>query len=464
MISDEYIEGGIYVLRKIVKGSVSTVLILSLVIALAACSGGNNTANNGKASNASNGGEKQAEGKAEGKTEGKTIELLTFFSSTGTSGREVAFKQIVDNFTEETGIEVKYTTVPWNEVDTQVILSEQAGNSPDVSFIRDKEFARHMQVGSIKPLDEYIAADLTEEEIQDHLNWKMGEYEGKKYVFPTSYIGTALYMRADLLKEKGLKAPKTWEEFVEVGKAINSKETVGYLFGGSPAQANQLDWLQSFIVDRGGQVLDEKGKASFDSQAGIEAFEFLKRVIHEEGITPLDAASTTYDGVTDAFAAGRAGMIIEGSHRYTVVADALGKENVQVGMIPGINAGEFSPTVISAWTLGIPKGSKHSDEAWEFIKFFTSAESSLTYAKISKEVPTRQSVVEDEFYNSPDQEITKFFVDYINKNGVVATAPQTAKELNNIIAETIQAVILDKNSDVEALVKQAAENYNKIVK
>lgn len=433
---------------KIFKGTANIFFTLLIAMTLVACKDTESASN---------------EKVEENVDEVKTIELLTFFNPDGEGGRELALKTIIDNFTEETGIKVKYNTVPWDEVDTQLILSEQAGNSPDITFVRDKEFARHMEVGSLKPLDDYINTELSDEEIEDHLNWEVGTYNESKYVFPTSYIATALYMRKDLLQEKGLEPPKTWDEFIEVGKSINSDSTSGYLFGGSPAQANQLDWLESMIVNRGGVVINENGKAAFDSQAGIESFNFLKNTIHDSEITPINVTSISYDEVTDGFAAKKTGMIIEGSHRYSTIADVLGEENIELGYIPGIDETQPSPTVISSWNLGIPKSSKHPDEAWEFIKYFISVESSLTYAKLSGEVPTLQSVMENDYFDSPEQEVIRFFADYINENSVVAVAPSTSKQLYDIVAETLQAIVLDKDSNTEEILKNATEQYNKIV-
>lgn len=436
--------------KNLVRLLLVTFFVVSILVVAVACS---KTSEEDKGANDANG---QV-------ATGKTIELLTFFNPDGTGGREKGLKQIIDNFTAETGIEIKYTTVPWNEVNTQLILSEEAGNSPDLSFVEGQAFGRHIGAGTLQPLDAYIARDLTDEDIADHLFWDFGVHEGEKFIFPISILSQSMFIRKDLLEDSGLDAPKTWDEFVDVAKALNTPSVAGFLFQGSTKQATQLSWLQLLIENRGGQILDENGIAVFDSQAGIDTFSFLRKAIHEHKITPLDAGSMSKDEITDAFAAGRVAMIIEGSHRYNTVTSTLGEDKLLLAHIPGIDASKSSPTTVAGWTLGIPKGSKNPDEAWEFIKYFNTTQNGLLYAKSSGEIPVLKSVGDDPYFELPEQAVTKFFVDYVNDNGVSLVSPETSAELNDILAEAIQRVILEENPDIKMILENAVEKYNMIV-
>lgn len=395
----------------------------------------------------------------------ETIVFQTFLKPEGTSPREVALAQIVKKFTETTGIQVKYQILPWVENDTQLMLSVQAGNPPDVSFVRDRNFAKHLQANSLLPLDDFIKKDLTDKDKKDFLLWdSIGTQNGKKYTFPTSLVVFTLMIRKDLLQKAGLNPPKTWDDFIKVAKALNSPTVSGFMFGGSQATPNQFDIMQMVIEGRGGKVLDANGKAVFDSQAGVDSFKFLKSLIYDSKVMPATAVTAKYDDVTDIFATGRAAMIIEGSHRYGQIAQKLKPENVLLAKIPGVTATKYSPAGVNSWTLGIPRNAKHAEAAWKFIKFFASAESNLQYSKVSGEVPIRKSVMDNEYYKSPEGAVVRWYVDYVSENSTLMVAPVAFQELVDIAAKATQEILSKADSNVGEILENAAKTYNALSK
>jgi len=317
---------------------------------------------------------------------------------------------------------------------------------------------------SLLTLDSYVSRDLKENDKNDYILWnKVGMYDNKKYAFATSFILVGLYIRKDLLSKAGMEPPKTWDDFVKVAKGLNSPTVYGYLFGGSPSQLNQLDWLQLMIEGRGGKVLDDKGRAVFDSKPGIDTFKFIKACVFDNKIVPNNAITLRYDDVTDLFASGRAGMILEGSHRYSKITSALKSENVLITLIPGVDAENPSPSTISTWDLAIPKGSKSPEEAWEFIKFFTSNESQFLYSKISGEIPTRKSAADDPYFKSSEGAMLGWWIKYLNEKGTLAVNTDTFQELTECMAAALQEVLKSSNSNVEEIVKNSVKRYNSIV-
>jgi len=446
--------------KSIFRRAISAIVILSLSFFSTAC-GKADTGNTQKGNSDGS----LSQGLSNNKTAQKTtITLQSLLSPEGTSPREQAFAQIIRNFTEETGVKVKVNTLPWQEIDPQLLLQVQSGNAPDISYVRDKSFENHMKAHSLLSLDGYISKDFKESDKNDYILWdKVGMYDNHKYAFATSFIAMGLYIRKDLLSKAGMEPPKTWDDFVKVAKGLNSPTVYGYLFGGSSAQPNQLDWMQLMIEDRGGKVLDDKGRAVFDSQPGIDTFKFIKTCVFDSKVVPNNATTLKYDDVTDYFASGRVGMILEGSHRYSRITSALNPENVIVTQIPGIDAANPSPSTVSAWNLAIPKGSKSPDAAWEFIKFFTSSQSQFLYSKISGEIPTRKSVADDPYFKSPEGAMLGWWIKYLNEKGTLAVGPDTFQELNECVAIALQEILSSPDSNVEEIVKNAVKKYNNIV-
>lgn len=392
-----------------------------------------------------------------------SITLQTFLEPGADSPRERAWGQIVERFEEETGISVGTNLMPWEQVDRQLILSVQAGNPPDVSFVRDKSFELHMQANSLMPLDEFIERDLSSDDIDDYITHETsGWYDGSKYTIRMHNTPVALYMRRDIMNEAGIDVPQTWDEFIDAAEAFTEFGVAGFAFAVSPDQPAALDYIQPMIEGFGGQVLDGDGAAAFHGEAGIRTFELLKSLRFDHGVTPQGIETMRYDDVTDAFAAGQVGMIIEGAHRFDRIAGALGRENIHLARIPGPTADAPSPTSISGWTLGIPRNSPNPEAAWELIKFATGVEGQTIHTIEGGQLPERASVLNDPHFDSPEGEVIGWFVDYMNEHGVLAVNPADFAELSELISISLQEAVSSVDSDVGRILEAAAREYDSL--
>ena len=397
--------------------------------------------------------------------DGETLTFVSFLNQGGNAPREIAWQNIFDSFYEETGVTVEMQTVPWTEIDNQLVLSTQAGNPPDVSLVRYQNFARNVEAGALLPLDDFVARDFTDEQISTYLQWeKCGYMDGHKYCIPTSLLCLTLVGRKDLLEEAGIEIPDqwTWELFLDAAQKLRTEDRPAILLEGSPNQKTQLDWLQPIIESMGGQILDENGIAVFDQPAGVEAFQLMKDFIWTYGITPASTASLSTNEVIDNFTAGNAAFILLGSQRFSVQAAALGFDNLFIMQIPGNAAGEAAPTVTLPWMLGIPSNASNPELSWEFIKFFTSKAPQLNNLEIAGEIPCINSVLDDPIMDTEFGEVVTFLLDYIGTNSSQGVAPSTYNELADIVANALQEVLISEDSDVQAILTRACENYNAI--
>ena len=396
--------------------------------------------------------------------EGETLTITSFLSPGDGSPRGRALEQIVANFEAETGAKVVFSVIPWEQLDNQLILSVQADNAPDISWVRYQNFERDMEADALLPIDDFVKRDFTDEYKSRFLMWEQAGYSnGSKYCIPTSLFAMTFVGRKDILDAAGMDIPKTWDEFVEVAKAVNTADVPAFLFEGSPAQQTQLDWLQPVIESRGGKILDENGKAVFDSPEGVETFEFLRDCIHKYGITLLKSATMTTNEVIDNFTAGNAAFIFLNSQRFQVQAEALGSENLFMSTIPGVTADNPGPTVSLPWMLGIPKTAKNPELSWAFIKYFTSDEAQKIYLTEAKELPCVNSLNDDPYMDTEFGQTVKWVLEYIEKYPTVAIAGNNYAELADIIATTLQEVITSPDSDIQAILTKSCEKYNSIV-
>lgn len=434
-------------------------LFCTIAVFLAACTGtAKDSAPSGDTYATAETGESVQEAAGE-----KTISLLGFLKPGGDSPREQGAGEVLNVFTEKTGYGLTTEIVGWEQVEPKLLVGVESGNPPDVTFVRMQSLSVEANADALMPLDEFIERDFDEATKEDFLLWdEIGTYNGKKYALPMSIIPYGVYVREDLMKEAGItEDPSTWEEFLVAAEKMNSNAASGFMFWGSSAQPAAVDYLQPMVESFGGKLLDNDGKAVFDSPQAMKAFHLIKSMVFEYKVVPGNVASLKYDETSDMFTAGRAAMYWDGSHRASKYLEGIGEENLRLIPLPSESGEIPGPSYISYWALGIPKNSKNPEIAWEYIKNFVEASNQATYAKISGEVPIRKSAMEDEYFTTdPNGQRIKWFVDYVDVSGTIGVAPVDFSKLSETLSIAVQEIITDSNSDVEAIVTKACADYN----
>jgi multiple sugar transport system substrate-binding protein len=396
---------------------------------------------------------------------GVTIEHWTFLNPEGDKPRERALREIIKKFEKKTGIKVKLQVLPWNQIDIKAITAVYAGNPPDVTRVNIRFFEKRIAADSLMPLNQYADRAYTAEQKKDFLTYEQLMRDGNKYTFFLVINPYALYIRKDLLDKAGMESPTTWCDFILVGRALTKDERPGYLFPGSKVTPNQMQVLfQPIIHGRGGRILDDTGKAVFNEEKeGIQTYAYLVDLVHKYGVVPKEVVGMAYDDVTDAFAGGTVAMIYEGAHRYTRIVNSLGKEKVLLAKLPSPPGMPPSPSILTGWNIGIPRGAAHPDAAWEFIKYYTSNEAQGIYATIAGGIPTRRSTLKLPFFETEEMAHIRWWLnDYVAQSSEVILHIPKVAELTETMTEALQELILNPKLSIQEVLSNAASRYNRI--
>jgi multiple sugar transport system substrate-binding protein len=396
---------------------------------------------------------------------GQTITHWDFLSPEGKSPRELAIRQIEEEFHRRSGVTVNFQIMPWQDLGTKVIAAVEAGNPPDCSRVNIYHLKMILTADGLTGLNPFIAKTFTEEDKKDFLVDFTAAMvvNNSKASMQLETVPKALFIRKDWLAKAGLRAPKTWAEFVEVGKALTGSGRWGYMFGASKTQLNQVETIfQPQIHGRGGRVLDASDRAAFNDDAGVATYQFLADCVHKHKITPAQVIAMTYDDVTDAFKAGRVAIIQEGAHRFGDIANAIGRDNLELAKVPSDDPNRPSPTVVTGWGMGIPRGSKHPDAAWEHIKAYLSPEAQELNARASGLLPSRKSVLQRPFFQTPEAAHLRWWVDYMAERGEIIINVATFTQLNEALVDALQEVITDPGANIRKVLDNAAATYNQV--
>lgn len=396
---------------------------------------------------------------------GQEILHWSFLSPEGKSAREVAMREIEAKFTERTGVKVRFQVFPWHELKTKLIAAVQAGNPPDNSRVDAIAMPMVVKANALTKLDPYIDRDIPNRD--DYLmDFKPAAlFGGSKYGMLIETAARGLMVRKDILSKAGVKAPRSWAEFVEVGKAVTGGGRWGYMFGANKAQLGQTDFVfQSHIHGRGGRILLADGTGGFNDDGAVRTYQFLSDCVHKHKITPSSVISMSHDDVSDAFKAGRVAMYVEVSARYRDIQRAVGAENLEVIPIPSDEVGRASPTVVTGWSYAIPRGAKHPEASWEYIKHYTSAETQEINARMAGALPSRKSVAALPYFGTPEAAYMKWWLQYIAERGEPNIATPWFTELNEVMVDALHQVLLNASSPVKPVLDAAVARYNQIAR
>jgi len=190
----------------------------------------------------------------------------------------------------------------------------------------------------------------------------------KIYGAPLMFDGLALFYNEDLFKAAGVAVPTTWEEFRKTAQTLTVKNKTGQIItaGAALGTTNNVehfsDILAVMMLQNGA---DLKNPASREAQ---DAITFYHLFVEQPDYT----WDETQDNSVIAFANGKVAMIFAPSWQVFAIRSTNANLKFQVAPIPQLAGTNINWA--SYWVEGVSAKSKHSDIAWDFIKFLSQKE------------------------------------------------------------------------------------------
>jgi len=314
-------------------------------------------------------------------------------------------------------ISVVYEQVGWGQYFDEVIVRIAAGVGPDVFTLQSNRMP--VQAAAHKG----ILADLTplwERDLNEinEADWfplilESYKYQGRLYALGSGpgVIGYIFY-NADLFQEFGISTPDetwTWDTMAEVGRKFNVDKTGDGLLDQFGISNSYWWWnrIEGPIVSAGGDIYDQTQKRlALRSDPACRALQFIVG-LYANYIIPPEVPSTS-------IASGNIAMEVEApsaafghlSHWEFTAGLALYPRD------PATGGRKF---FIEDAPLGIMATTKHIEEAWKFVKWYTSEEG---HGRVSYEtsgflpyLPARRSIATSHYFLNPDPSVVPESVD-----------------------------------------------------
>ena len=391
---------------------------------------------------------------------------------------QVALKLLHDSdFEEKNGITVEANLLefaPMVQAHKMDFMSG-AGNY-DLVAIDQPSLGLYVTSGWVKPLSEFTEdSSLPSIEYDDLVNSLISmacEWDGKLYAVPMGSYGGLFGYRKDVLDAAGITPPKTYEEFYQAAKKVNSPPnlygTALFAHKGEYLAADMAPYLWSWGAGYiNGSDCDlpnvKKYHVGWDTPEGIAALKFYAR-FYKEGLTPSDTLNYDHVRFTEAFQVGKVAMGL-------MIGEAVGEpmENPDKSKVSGKMMytpfpgkkqadGSILPPLpmIGAHSLGINKDSKNQKEAFKVLQFLTSKAIGKEYI-LAGGKPFRTSHFFPEAYEAfPHMEATANNIPTGKCRPNIPEYPAVSE----IFTTAFHKALADKDADVEAIMKAAAKKAN----
>jgi multiple sugar transport system substrate-binding protein len=228
---------------------------------------------------------------------------------------------------------------------------------------------------------------------------RLATYNNRLYGLPFSAEGSVLLYNKKLFQQAGLdpnKPPTTWAEIEADSQKITAlgNGIKGFYFAGRSAGLNAFTFLP-LIWASGGDVLSADGKtATVDSPVMKDALSFYHRLWTENQI-PQGAKVDDGSNALTTFATGKIGMTGSGAFSIGVLKNQYPNIDFGLAYLPGENGGWSS--FAGGDTIGIPHGSKHPNEAFDFIQWCLSSDVQIDQFAKNGSIPVRTDLAQNKY-------------------------------------------------------------------
>ncbi|MFT4147030.1 MAG: sugar ABC transporter substrate-binding protein [Mobilitalea sp.] len=353
----------------------STLLALMIAITTVGC--GSTPSNKTKE-------EVQVPDTEEVQSETETKSDVTLTVAIWDKNQEPGLRQIMDDFTAQTGIKCDIQITPWKDYWTMLEAATTGGNMPDVFWMHAFQVSTYAQYEDVLlNLSDKIASsdkvDLSkypEDIVKVYQN-----ADGKQVGIPKDVDSSAVWYNKKMFDDAKIPYPTadwTWEDFREISKKLTKED--GSQFGLAMKPGSDQESWYSAIYAYGGKIISDDMKTSgFDDPNTLTGMKIIEGIIQDGSMPPY--AIQAENETVALQEAGTVAMTFQGSWMASElgVNDYL-KENIGIAPLPKGPEGTCSMYNGLAWSASAM--GDHTEEAWKLVEYLGSKEAQEKQAEL----------------------------------------------------------------------------------
>jgi multiple sugar transport system substrate-binding protein len=348
------------------KKALAATLAATMMLSLAACGSTGSTDDSSSSSDAS--------------TSSSDVTLTVAIWDTN---QEPGLREIMDDFTAETGINVDIQITPWKDYWTMLEAATTGGNMPDVFWMHSQQIGTYSEYDDILlDLSDKIAeSDIIDlSKFQSDIVELYGTEDGRQLGIPKDVDTAAVWYNKDMFDEAGIAYPTadwTWEDFYEIAKQLTKEDGSQYGLAMKPG-SDQEGWYGTIYAYGGEVITDDKKSSGFDEEKTLEAMELVSKII-EDCMPPYQTLAD--NGTAELQEAGVVAMTFQGSWMVPELGtNEYLQEHIAIAPLPQGPEGAISMCNGLAWSASAQGA--HTEEAWKLIEYLGSEEAQLKQAEL----------------------------------------------------------------------------------
>ncbi len=295
-----------------------------------------------------------------------------------------AAETLLEEFTEETGIEVEVDALQYLKLrDRQLLeMSKDEGEYDIVSWVVMWK-GEYVSKGLLTPLSQFFTNgslvdpqfdidDIADAYLQNGgvVGGKKGYMPGKSgalYGLPFGAETSILAYRKDIMEEQGLDVPTTYDELREVMTKLHEAGIPAMTSRGQTGHQVTAGWLLH-LAPMGGKIFDDEWNPVINSPEAVKAAEFMRHVV-QTGPTGIETFG--FGEASAAFLQGDAALYLD-----TLKIAAMSR-NPSLSKVDGMVGYALHPTdtrcgsETGGFAIGIPANSQNQEAAFLLIQYLT---------------------------------------------------------------------------------------------
>ena len=348
-----------------------------------------------------------------------------------------ALEDHVAEFSEESGVEVEVSTVPFESFKQIVQTQLRSGEGPDVlNWGSGPDFGGRLAEAG-------LLMDLSE--AYEERGWDVYDFAKERvtagdvvYGIPGELESIGVFYNKELLEENGVPEPTTMADLETAAEGLKEAGIIPLAVG------DQEGWEGGHLLSMalgsaiGGAGMTElfNGDRPWDSPEVTEALQTWKD-FHEAGYLPEEPTAVDYDTSTSMFFNGEAAMIPTGSWLVGEIDTAVG-DKFEVGYLPfpAPDGGE------GVFTAGLGSGpfvsatTQNEKEALEFMDFLASPEHGTWTVENLDTIPPME-------LDTADLDVTPLFRDVLDKTAAVAESGDFGQNIDVMVSDAVNEAMYD---------------------
>lgn len=379
------------------------------------------------------------------------------------------FVNLNNTFEQHEAVELRWVDVAWSAMENKILTSISAKTAPDVVNLNPKFASQLATRNAWLDLEPVVAPEVKTTYLPKI--WQASTIEVcQKSDCTEQTFGLPWYLTTTITiyNQKLLDAakienpPQTYVELAEAAKTVKEK-TGKYAFFISFVPNDSGDVLES-LVKMGVTLLDETGRAAFDTPEGRAAFQYWVDLYQQE-LLPPDVLTQGHRRGIELYQAGEIALLSSGAEFIDSITNNAPTVAEVSGVAPQIT-GKTGKKNVAVMNLVIPRDSDKSEQALKYALFVTNTENQLAFARESNVLPSTTEAVEQYIKDIEQQPQTslkerakKISAAQLEDAEVLIPVTEDLHVLQKAIYENLQAAMLNEKS-VEQAVKDAAAEWN----